>query len=1553
MPRATHLRVALIMAAMLVFLGGVSVSGAARGPVIDRAGGARERIEVSLQTDGVPLAGGLAALSFEAKPLMDAPVLEIRWVVPEGAELLGGEAVEKLEAVAAGQTVRSERQIRFPAEGTHRVEVQGIYQPVPSAQFQANSVLFFTIGEHLSTASDNDPGARSPMHTIMPSQITTSSPRVASPGAVSGHCFTVQGNIVRIDQPATPSGYAPSVTVPVRFAVVEIREEDIVFDDSYGEVLTNGNGDFSKSFCDDDGWFDDELEIYVRLVAQLYSGGTLVAEVMDISWIDEVYEYDSQVKTSESGILTFNLGLNVSQSAVFNIADAVYDAWSFWNASGGENGGDSVFYDEGEVHWEPGYGESVSHYTPGVRAEMYIADGPGDADAWDDSVIIHEWGHMADDYYSCDDNPGGPHNVGQLLDDPELAWGEGYPDYYQSAARGGRGDAFASWYLDIGGPIVNLETWNLNSAANISVRDELSIAAALWDLNDGANDDPASFGHAAIQSVYTSDEFEYEGDVFDDDCTFATFARAWVDTGQPSDANAAVAISQNTGFTLPPPSSSLAQRVQSVASNGLPEEPIDYKWWNQLTTVVDNSQSMASPMEKFNAVKTVLTEMVNDLGAEPEGTEFALHTFNNTSNGQAVFAGQFFSEDVLPLISNLSPTGAGDATCEVNALRALANAVEKEYGVDAWLFTDGDTNLSPAVGTITQLLHDRKVRASFALLGLCPPPATSMGTAAEGLTAEEEQAYRMLRGAARSYLGLAAEETPSGVVPYLLTAIASGGQFLYVDESQLADAADVLQAQMTHSAGAGRWSDYVSDTPTYEWDKLATWEYSWIDARSGGTNHGTPGDPYYSVYVEFPADRYGQGMKYYDQGPYSAVRAHKHGYLTFGRQPVGVAPANTQLPNLALPNNAMYPFWDDLTDLVPCLSAAAPDAPQCQIPTTIYSKQAGDWFAIEYFMFPADGGKDTVTFEVLLNRSTDEIRFQYLDLLPAPIGTSSATIGLENGTGSSGIEVGYNTAAKAASGMGYKFLPMPPQPAKTYTVTVDSMMGGLGFLLTGYSGSFEDLVVRYPNGTQVSCADTENVLCLNLGLVQYVQADVDGRTGEWTATVDAGPTGSGTFSFTSFSVSALSVESVGDHTLSTGVASPLLVNLGQPVDGNHLTAWFRHPDDSTFGVPFALYDDGAHGDGPAGDGLFGSDPHTPPCAGTGYLWVQGKQSGVDFVRSDPVPYVFQPISVTALGDGADYGEGAILQFEVQNNDAHAHCYWVYMQAPEGWSTSAPAPWFCAGPGVIHTLNVTVRMSSASPNTLPSGSTGVVSFAIVEWEEAIMVDSASARVTRRRPPATILIDNRTGYLRPNGDTARLGFLVGDEQGVPVEDGTPVTLTFSMGTISPTVGSTHNGYFEAVLTSGAVPGTALVTATTTNSVTASTAVEIRTPGPSQIALAVSRDTLPSDGESTTELVATVRDDWRTSMANQTVRIGVEGDGQMGTINGGEVVTGTTNTRGQLSATFTSGSWGGEVGVRAELLVLDGGQYRPVLDDRRVILLQMGPVKRYLPMIGSDSS
>lgn len=87
----------------------------------------------------------------------------------------------------------------------------------------------------------------------------------------------------------------------------------------------------------------------------------------------------------------------------------------------------------------------------------------------------------------------------------------------------------------------------------------------------------------------------------------------------------------------------------------------------------------------------------------------------------------------------------------------------------------------------------------------------------------------------------------------------------------------------------------------------------------------------------------------------------------------------------------------------------------------------------------------------------------------------------------------------------------------------------------------------------------------------------------------------------------------------------------------------------------------------------------------------------------------------------------------------------------------------------------------------------------------------------------------------------------------------------------------------------------------------------------------------------------------LANYLVRIGVEGGGdtansnEFGTVNGSEVISGTTNAAGEFHAIFTSGSASGTVGLRAEL-VHNGVS---VSEDRREIIL--GPSRfLYLPLV-----
>jgi hypothetical protein len=1484
-------------------------SGAASGSTVDRAGGARSRIEIILEADQAPSPGGVATLSLQAKPLINAPDLQIKWTVPPEVELLGAEK-ESFGAAAAHQTVTSRREVRFPSEGIFKVAVWAGFSPADGVQLGAAGVLFFTIASHGSKVSDMDPQAKSPMGSLMPATVTVEPAQSLAPSTVDGDpCFAINGTVKRIDKEPTVNGYITKKDVPVRYALVEIREEDIVFDDSYGEVLTNENGWFSFAFCDDDGWGDDTLEIYVRLWAEIYSDDTFVAEVIDTSWIDEVYEYDSEVVSSGGGTLTFDFDdLDETQSAVFNIADAVYEAWAFWKESGGEKGGDALFDQEGEVHWEPGYNETGSYYIS-FWEEITIADDPSNPDQWDDSVIIHEWGHMADDRYSCDDNPGGPHHPGR-----EMAWGEGYPDYYQSAVRAAYGHQDAQAYIDIQGDgsvgKIDLEGWHANHPNQVDDIYENAVAAALWDLNDEVDDgqDRVAHGHAMIQSVYTSETFEDLAYGFlDDTCDFENFIRAWVKEGNPTDLYTAGAIRQNTGYWIPPGP--------------------DYAWWDRVTQVVDNSASMAGV--KFDAVKTILAEIVNDLGSQPRGTEFSLDSFHNQTDVNINnYQGFFFPELILPEINKLTTVGFSDPDCQVEAFRALSQAVEDQYGGDVWLFTDGEPNPNnPSVETLKQQLNSHAVRASIALLGMC-----SSTTAVSPELTEAERVQ--LSGAAEAVLGLAAADTPDGLVPYLLTAIKSGGQFLFVDASQLSDAAEILRAQISHSAGAGRWSDYVSDNFTYSWDRLSLGEYNWIDATTGGTDWGNPPEEGYR-HVALP-----QYFSYFNNS-YLVPHVYENGYITFGDY-YGVQAVNTTLPNPAAPNNALYPYWDDLEwEIIGRASASATSNDG-----KIYTKRDGDWFAIEYHRFyPLPYSAEFMTFEVLLNLSNGEIRYLYKE---TPDGAGSATIGLENATGSDGVQISYNDVGGSANSMGYKLVPMPPQPSKTYRVEVDSLMDEVYFLLTGYSGSFEHLKVYYPNGTMVSCLNQSNVYCLDLGLVQYVQVEVEDRVGEYQVVVEPGPTGSGTYSFHSNAASVVGAQSMNDHSLSTSAKETLLVKIGQALDGNTLTGWFRTPDDQPFGSSFSLYDDGLHADGLAGDGLFGSDPYTPAGAGTGYLYVEGQLGGTSFVRSDPIPFTFQPVSISSPGESVNMGGGTALSFEIKNLDSQDHCYWYDTLTPDGWWVDGLGwiPMVCIDAGETQTTNLTVYMTVGETNDLPSGTSGEVTLTVTDSGAGVISDSATSRVTRYREPASINIYNSTYYLRPGGDSATLEFTVLDDEGMVVADGTGVYLNPTLGSVSPELGLTKNGHFTATFTTGQAEGTGGVNAFTLNGITASTEIDIGAAKANQIQLQASPLVLPPDGASRSNLVATVKDAWGTPVSNQQVRIGVSGDGQMGSLDGSEVVSGTTDTQGQFTAVFTSGTTVGEVRVRAELLIMEADGYRPVHEDQQVIDLRVPEL--YLPLI-----
>lgn len=105
------------------------------------------------------------------------------------------------------------------------------------------------------------------------------------------------------------------------------------------------------------------------------------------------------------------------------------------------------------VYWTKGltpaayYGDSASPISffvgesgGGIYQGLYILGGIEgdvcvDTDHFDNSVILHEYGHYLEYAYATSDSPGGSHNGNKVID-PRLAWSEGWANYFQAAVLG-------------------------------------------------------------------------------------------------------------------------------------------------------------------------------------------------------------------------------------------------------------------------------------------------------------------------------------------------------------------------------------------------------------------------------------------------------------------------------------------------------------------------------------------------------------------------------------------------------------------------------------------------------------------------------------------------------------------------------------------------------------------------------------------------------------------------------------------------------------------------------------------------------------------------------------------------------------------------------------------------------------------------------------------------------------------------------------------------------------------------------------------------------------
>src|SRR4029450_5511629 len=76
----------------------------------------------------------------------------------------------------------------------------------------------------------------------------------------------------------------------------------------------------------------------------------------------------------------------------------------------------------------------TSYFDPANNRAFILGDRSRDSDEFDDSVIVHEYGHMLAARFSRDDSPGASHGVGDMLD-PRVAWSEGWANFFSCMVR--------------------------------------------------------------------------------------------------------------------------------------------------------------------------------------------------------------------------------------------------------------------------------------------------------------------------------------------------------------------------------------------------------------------------------------------------------------------------------------------------------------------------------------------------------------------------------------------------------------------------------------------------------------------------------------------------------------------------------------------------------------------------------------------------------------------------------------------------------------------------------------------------------------------------------------------------------------------------------------------------------------------------------------------------------------------------------------------------------------------------------------------------------------
>lgn len=205
--------------------------------------------------------------------------------------------------------------------------------------------------------------------------------------------------------------------------------------------------------------------------------------------------------------------------------------------------------------------------------------------------------------------------------------------------------------------------------------------------------------------------------------------------------------------------------------------------------------------------------------------------------------------------------------------------------------------------------------------------------------------------------------------------------------------------------------------------QITTGPSTWIDPSGMTTQSLSQNGVSASISLPFTFFFYGE--------PHTAVFMGANGLLGFSPASLD-SPANVDLPATATPNSLICIFWD----------ALAPAA-NTRFYTGVTGTAPNRRFVASWMDVQTTGARPApLTFQCLLEETSQRILFQYQDVAATSKSSSasgkSASIGIEDATGTVGARYSYNGSEVVSNGMAITFT-----PAKTSSHLAVSLHDGL------------------------------------------------------------------------------------------------------------------------------------------------------------------------------------------------------------------------------------------------------------------------------------------------------------------------------------------------------------------------------------------------------------------------------------------------------------------------------------------------------------------------------